>query len=366
MTSSGLHTHISDPHLVGGKTQYDITGGTRAGTNLFHSFGNFDIPDQTVAYFRNDSMLRTDNILGRVTGGHISDIFGTINTAEFANANLFLINPAGFVFGPNATLNVGGAVTFTSADYLKFEDGRRFSATPSPITDSLLTAEPVAAFGFLGSNPGAITVRGSPLEVKKEKGISLVGGNIIIEPMIDNGTVRQAQLSTPNGKIQLASTASPGEFPVMMNALTLAPSELQANINGSSFTSFGALILAPNSAVNVSGIDTISIRGGQFILSIADSRLNTANSTETPHSISLNTDSLLTAWNSGPSSGTDILLATAQLQINGAQLKNETSGTENASSTGIHAEDFITITDSLLSSASTSVAADAGSAGPIL
>lgn len=366
ITSSGLHTHISGPHSVGGNTQYDITGGTRAGANLFHSFGNFDVPDRTVAYFHNDSMLRTDNILGRVTGGHISDIFGTIHTAEFANANLFLMNQAGFLFGPNASLNVGGAVTFTSADYLKFEDGRRFSATPSPITDSLLTAEPVAAFGFLGSNPGAITIQGSQLAVKNGKGISLVGGNIIIESMINNGTVRQAQLSTPSGNIQLASTASPGEFPVMMNALTLSPAELQTTINGTSFISFGALILAPNSAVNVSGTDTISIRGGQFVLSINDSQLSTANSTGTPHAISLNTDSLLTSWNSGPASGTDILLATGRLQINGAQLKNETSGTENAGSTRIHAEDFMTITDSLFSSSSTSVTADAGSAGPIL
>ena len=51
------------------------------------------------------------NILGRVTGGNLSSIFGTIQTTGFGNANLFLMNSAGFLFGPNATVSVGGMVT---------------------------------------------------------------------------------------------------------------------------------------------------------------------------------------------------------------------------------------------------------------
>ena len=39
----------------------------------------------------------------------------------------------------------------------------RFNATPTASADLLLSAAPVAAFGFLGSNPGAITVQGSQL-----------------------------------------------------------------------------------------------------------------------------------------------------------------------------------------------------------
>ena len=91
---------------------YNITGGTRpgGGTNLFHSFGNFNVPNKNVANFLNDSGLATSNILGRVTGGNISNIFGTIQTTGFGSANLFLMNPAGFLFGPNATVNVGGMV----------------------------------------------------------------------------------------------------------------------------------------------------------------------------------------------------------------------------------------------------------------
>ena len=86
------------------------------------------------------SGLPTSNILGRVTGGNISNIFGTIQTTGFGNANLFLMNPAGFLFGPNATVNVGGMVAFTSADYLRLADGVRFNAIPNAAADALLDA----------------------------------------------------------------------------------------------------------------------------------------------------------------------------------------------------------------------------------
>ena len=83
ITSSGLNTQISPPtQLPPGQTSYSITGGTRpgGGTNLFHSFGNFNVPNNNIANFLNESGAATSNILGRVTGGNPSNIFGTIQT----------------------------------------------------------------------------------------------------------------------------------------------------------------------------------------------------------------------------------------------------------------------------------------------
>src|SRR5262249_11305318 len=133
-----------------------------------------------------------------------------IQTTGFGNANLFLMNPAGFLFGPNATVNVGGMVTFTSADYLRLADGVRFNAMPNASADALLSIAPVAAFGFLGSNPGAITVRGRQLTVAEGTGISLIGGNITMQSgTLDNGTVQAAQLSAPSGQANLVSVGKP-------------------------------------------------------------------------------------------------------------------------------------------------------------
>ena len=109
------------------------------------------------------------------------------------------MNPAGFLFGSKATLNVGGMVTFTTADYIRLADNARFKVVAGS-ADALLTAAPVAAFGFLGSNPGAIVIQGSHLSVTEETGISLVGGNI---------TMESAQLSAPSGQITLVSVGRP-------------------------------------------------------------------------------------------------------------------------------------------------------------
>ena len=156
ITPSGLNTHVGlalNPPV--GKIQYDITGGTRPGgvdgTNLFHSFGDFGVPPNNIANFLNgvsfdinghqlQAGLPTSNILARVTGNIPSDIFGTIQTSGFLNANLFIMNPHGFLFGPNATVNVGGMVAFTSADYLKLTDGVLFNNTPNIAQDALLSA----------------------------------------------------------------------------------------------------------------------------------------------------------------------------------------------------------------------------------
>jgi filamentous hemagglutinin family protein len=245
---------------------------------LFHSFENFNVPDHNIANFLNDTGLATTNILGRVTGGNVSNIFGTIQTIGFGNANLFLMNPAGIVFGPTASLNVGGSVTFTTADYLRLADNGRFNAIQNATADALLSTAPVVAYGFLGSNPGAITVQGSQLTVSEGQGISLVGGNTTIQNgILESGTAQPARLSAPNGQINLASAKSPGEF--LKNLLVESDGPSAANINGASFTSFGAIQLTSGSTVDLSQTENgkISVRGSQLVLEVKNAVLDTAN-----------------------------------------------------------------------------------------
>jgi filamentous hemagglutinin family protein len=257
---------------------YNITGGTRAGTNLFHSFGNFSVGAGDTANFlntpANGSLPLTSNILGRVTGGNISNIFGTIRTTGFGNANLFLMNPAGFLFGPNATVNVGGMVAFTSADYLRLEDGKVFNAALNPNAGAILSSAPVAAYGFLGSNPGAITVQGTQLSVTPGHSLSLVGGNITVQSgVVDDGiTVQPASLTAPGGQINLASVASPGE--ILQASLQTAP-----NLNGQAFTGMGNIRLSEGATLDVSAdsAGTVHIRGGQLVMAEGTISADTVN-----------------------------------------------------------------------------------------
>ena len=268
----------------GGTTQYDITGGTRPGSgpNLFHSFGEFGVPTNNIANFLNETALPTTNILGRVTGGNPSNIFGTIQTTGFGSANLFLMNPAGIVFGPNASLNVGGSASFTTADYLRFADGAHFNAIPGP-QDASISSAPVAAFGFLGSNPGAITVQGGQLAVSEGQALSLVGGDITIEgATLAPETVQPAQLSAPGGRINLASVASPGE--VLFQVCNPRP-----NVNGESFTQMGNISITGGSMLDVSAdaAGTVTIRGGQFVIAGGTISADTVNSNGAPTAIDI-------------------------------------------------------------------------------
>jgi len=331
ITSSGLNTVVTQ-----NANTFTITGGTRpgGGTNLFHSFGHFSVPTNNLANFLNAGSvdlagnalgagLPTTNILGRVTGGNPSNIFGTIQTSGvggFGNANLFLMNPAGVIFGPTATLNVGGMAVFTTADYLKLTDGTLFNAMPNAAADVFLSVAPVRAFGFLGSNPGAITVQGSQLSVADGTGISLVGGTITIQSGTpEDGTVQSARLSAPSGTIQLAGAASPGAF----DAVTLQP---LPNVNSASFTSVGSVSLAPGSTINVSGEQTVSIRGGQLVLSVHDAVLSTAQSSGPPDTISLSPGSSILSSNAGAEAGAEVQLIASTVQLDGVSIQSLTTG----------------------------------------
>jgi filamentous hemagglutinin family protein len=249
---------------------YGITNGRTVGSNLFHSFAQFSVATGDTAQFQTNSLTPNSamqNILARVTGQNPSSIFGTVDSATyFPNASLFLVNPAGIVFGPNASLNVGGAgATFTTADYIKLQDGVKFTAVPNVATDALLSAAPVSAFGFLSANPMAIAVQGSSLSVQTGQAISLVGGNqgfsytdpdTGLTASVPGGvTMVGGTLSAPGGQINIASVASPGEI----SAVDFMPTAGMA---------MGAVNLSQGATLDVSGDTggTVRIHGGQFVM----------------------------------------------------------------------------------------------------
>ena len=91
-----------------------IDGGATRGTNLFHSFDQFNVNESQHVYFNNPQGI--ESILTRVTGNDASDIMGTLGVN--GNADLFLLNPNGIVFGENARLDVGGSFFATTNIYI--------------------------------------------------------------------------------------------------------------------------------------------------------------------------------------------------------------------------------------------------------
>lgn len=333
ITSSGLNTVVTPPSPGG--AIHSITGGTPVGTNLFHSFGEFSVGRLDTAQFQTTNLVPTasiSNILGRVTGGNPSSIFGAIDSASYyPGANLFLLNPAGIVFGPNATLNVAGSVNFTTADYLRLADNVRFNAVPNSTADALLSASPVAAFGFLdlasGMTRGIISVQGSTLSVPDGQSITLVGGDVIIGNGVGTGGTQAANLSAPNGQIHIASANSVGEF-------QHHPLQAIANADGQAFSTYGLIALAPNSLIDVThgGGGTVSIRGGEFVLNVTNSILTTSTAAPTApaeNSVSLTGGSLILSGTTSGADGAAINISTDTLEVKGASQivsSNEGSG----------------------------------------
>jgi len=132
-----------------------VEGGARRNSNLFHSFQKFNVESGRGVYFSNPDGIA--NILTRVTGQEISNINGTLGA--LGNANLFLINPNGIVFGPGARLDVQGSFVGSTADSILFEN-YEFSAT-NPNAPPLLTIN-VPTGLQMGNNPGEIVVRSRP------------------------------------------------------------------------------------------------------------------------------------------------------------------------------------------------------------
>ncbi len=304
---------------------YAITAslGKQVGSNLFHSFGIFGLSTGESATFSGPATV--NNVIGRVTGGNPSSIDGKIQSA-ITGANLYLINPSGIVFGPNATVNVSGSFHASTADYLKMSDGARFQATNPD--GSTLSAAPPAAFGFLNAQPAAITVNGSTLGPVPGT-LGLVAGPV----SINGGTLR-----APAGTIHVTGIAGTGEVPVNpgdASALTVASfapvqitnhSLLTASntggpgSGGSVFIRSGALTIdASTIAVNNSGSGPggqLTLQGGNLVTLRNGSQLqasaNTSSSVQSSVLINAGTvdidASTIVANNSGSLPGSQLVL----------------------------------------------------------
>ncbi|MBD2175319.1 filamentous hemagglutinin N-terminal domain-containing protein [Pseudanabaena sp. FACHB-1998] len=136
---------------------HTIDGGTSRGINLYHSFQDFSVLTNHIAYFNN--AFNIQNILTRVTGNSISNIDGMIRAN--GKVNLFLLNPNGITFGANAKLDIGGTFGGSTANNLKFVDGSEFSAI-NPQSSPLLTTDITLGLQYGASKAGAvITNRGN-------------------------------------------------------------------------------------------------------------------------------------------------------------------------------------------------------------
>lgn len=177
----GSESSIVTPNvpLGNGKATNRIDGGAIRGNNIFHSFQEFNVNNRQNVHFANPTGI--ENIIGRVTGLNSSAILGTLGV--LGNANLFLLNPNGFIFGPNASLNVNGSFVASTSESLLLGNGVEFSAAnPQPVP--LLTVSVTPGLGDW-LNPRNDIIGNGNLKVGND--LTLIGNNLNLGGQLEAG-----------------------------------------------------------------------------------------------------------------------------------------------------------------------------------
>nr|RNJ65264.1 MAG: filamentous hemagglutinin N-terminal domain-containing protein [Leptolyngbya sp. IPPAS B-1204] len=361
------------PSIVNSRgNQIEITGGTQSGRNLFHSFRDFSVPNRRIASFQQIDPS-VENIFSRITGSSVSRINGMIEAlnrdGSVSGANLFLINPNGIIFGPNASLNIGGSFLATTANSIQFADGTQFSAV-NPQTNPLLTISVPVGLQF-GHSPGRIVNRsyvdfntntplldnaGNPLpepfndlvnnpyeglRVAPNRTIALLGGNVQFP---------EGELTAPAGHIEVASLAGSG-----LVRLTQVDEGWRFNYGGQQ--QFGRIQLS-NADLNVSGdrAGSIQLRGEHIDMSnpfgnssIRAYTYNGNGGTVVIQGTYLTVrNDLLSANTYGSGRGGNIRITVDQMLLaNGGQIEANTYANGEGGNILIRASEFVRIRDIL-------------------
>ena len=280
--------------------------GKKVDANLFHSFSQFNLSNGQSATFSGPADVR--HVFARVTGGSPSSIDGLLRST-IAGANFYFLNPKGVIFGPNASVDVGGAFAVVTDDHITLSDGARFNAAPGP-ADAVLTSAPPAAFGFLPANAGPITFQGSVLTAAEGATWSLIGGDVQMTnaTLNTNGVViRGGKLTMDNSKIAATLKTPAHRVDVkLQESLTLtAGSSIMATADGTVSSDAVIDVAAPQ----------IALSGASAITSKGSGATRTGNMRITGGQVSLTEGSRMDANTEGSGAGGDIEIVAGDVAI---------------------------------------------------
>lgn len=356
---------LPNPSLVrtSGSTA-TINGGTTAGTNLFHSFSQFSVFSGATAFFNNNPAIT--NIITRVTGDSFSLINGTIRAN--GAANLFLINPNGILFGPNASLNIGGSFVASTANGFTFADGLQYSATDPQASPLLSVNVPVGLQYGKAAQP--IAVIGSSLSVNPNKTLALIGGDISL-----NGAI----LFAPSGQIELGGLTSTGEVEITFSNDSSSQFRVSGTANRGnvsvidsviatdfylpggdiaiyaqdilieeSYLSAGGLLeIGVGGDITLNAVNTIDINNSQIVSAVNSGFQENSGDINITAGSSLGVNNAAfirtVAQDSGNGGDVNIAVGSSLLIEDGSQIGTVTSGQGNAGNINISAGDTISL-----------------------
>ncbi len=333
--SALLSAEVIVDNSLGGKTT-ELSGpdylispnlGRQQGPNLFHSFERFNLNSSETATFSGSGNIQT--VISRVTGGMISTIDGMLRST-IPNADFYFLNPAGIIFGPQASLDIQGAFHASTANYLKLADGFIFPARVNPndpeYSQPLLSAHAPQAFGFLDNSSSALTIHNNQLlTVPAEHDISFTSNQLILKDSL---------LRIEKGRIQLATLAQAGEIS-FTDEKQLQINDLSGNIQLHNSTVLVDVVESEEPVYD--GLSTgehaaIEVQTGHLELENSDLQINTQDSVERrigikAQQVTAHTGSRIVSNHSGNGTGGEIVLqVTGLTHFSGENANGERSG----------------------------------------
>lgn len=326
--------------LTGTNVSIPQTLGKTEGNNLFHSFSDFNINQgQTVTFTGADNL---QNVITRVTGDNKSIIDGTLKS-DIKNADFYFINPNGITFNSNASVDVPASFHVATADKINFsKNGGVFYANLS--NKSTLSSDSPANLGFLGTskvNNGLLQINGAQLNVKPDKEINFISGNIEIK---DGST-----LHAETGEVKLVALQGKQLVDIKKLPVQLSPEIAGGNIH------------IENNAVRES-INTAGDGGGEIEIwgnSVNFDKANLSASNTGAQHVSENenidiianklniNDSIVSFDSLSSGNGGNVNLTANQVRIDGqmdyAEVSSEAAKTGNAGALTINSKDLTVV-----------------------
>ncbi|KAA0590395.1 filamentous hemagglutinin family protein [Azospirillum lipoferum] len=334
--SVGPALHLSGPTMVISEEL-----GTRKGNNLFHSFNKFEVGEGQSARFRGSPDIR--RVITRVSGGESTKIFGNVSS-EIDGSDLIMINPNGFVMGPNAAINVTGSFHASTATEIQFPDGKTFSArsTSSP---ALSMAEP-SAFGFTGP-AASIEITGGGISAGRN--LELLGGDI---------HVRQGAIisGTAGGRVRVGAVGSAN------TRVSAAPISVKAPSAGTVTITDGSQIKGGYGSVVVEG-GTVAVEGASVsIASTAQQASGGIDVSAGALKVSRSSGRIgqITSQTSSAKSGGAINIRATDIVLDGGWIAGETNSAAAGASLVVKADKDLTISSGGSIAANTYSAGNAG------
>ena len=344
---------------VSGQFTIPQTLGRLSGSNLFHSFKDFNINTGESATFTTSS-TGISNVISRVTGGNVSNINGTLALRAADGAPAFwFINPAGVAFGQGASIDVPGAFHVSTAHYLKFSDGKFYSDTQNVSTFS---SAPPEAFGFLGTSRASIEVNAGAKLNNGDNTLNLIAGDITIdgsEVLNAAGALSLVAMGTAVGEVS-ANGAAPLAASGMVNIVNDSwVGSLNSNeVNASPVSITTGNLLVDNSLLATKTVgsgqggdlriqvaDTMSVLNDSYVASKSGGSGNAGNVSIGTASLVMD-NSLITSYNWGSGKGGSVnIQVTGEMKISNHTFvgsENEGSGhtgNVNVTANTIHADD---------------------------